>query len=197
MRFVMMIFLILLPFGVFSALMLLTSSEMALFAAAATGLAVIVHDLVRGRQLKMLGAGSVALFLALGLYLALVDSSLSASAVKLAVDAGVLAIALTSIAIRRPFTQQYAREVVDADIHALPGFLTANYIMTWAWTACFVLMMIGNILMIYLPSLPLWAGIAIAFAARSAAVYFTKWYPDYRRAKFATPPASANVLSGS
>jgi hypothetical protein len=197
MRFVMMIFLILLPFGVFSALMLLTSSEMALFAAAATGLAVIVHDLVRGRQLKMLGAGSVALFLALGLYLALVDSSLSASAVKLAVDAGVLAIALTSIAIRRPFTQQYAREVVDAEIHALPGFLTANYIMTWAWTACFVLMMIGNILMIYLPSLPLWAGIAIAFAARSAAVYFTKWYPDYRRAKFATPPASANVLSGS
>jgi hypothetical protein len=193
----MMIFLILLPFGVFSALMLLTPSEMALFAAAATGLAVIVHDRVRGRQLKMLGAGSVALFLAVGLYLALVDSSLSASAVKLAVDAGVLAIALTSIAIRRPFTLQYAREVVAADIHALPGFLTANYIMTWAWTACFVLMMIGNILMIYLPSLPLWAGIAIAFAARSAAVYFTKWYPDYRRAKFATPPASANVLSGS
>jgi hypothetical protein len=57
--------------------------------------------------------------------------------------------------------------------------------------------MIGNILMIYLPSLPLWAGIAIAFAARSTAVYFTKWYPDYRRAKFATPPASANLLSGS
>ncbi len=193
----MLIFLILLPFGVFSALMLLSSTEMALFGAAATGLAVIVYDLVRGRQLKMLGAGSVVLFLALGLYLALVDSSLSASAIKLAVDAGVLAIALTSIAIRRPFTLQYAREVVDAETLALPGFLTANYIMTWAWTACFLLMMIGNILMIYLPSLPLWAGIAIAFAARSTAVYFTKWYPEYRRAKFGTPPASANALSSS
>ncbi len=193
----MLIFLILLPFGVFSALMLLSSTEMALFGAAATGLAVIVYDLVRGRQLKMLGAGSVVLFLALGLYLALVDSSLSASAIKLAVDAGVLAIALTSIAIRKPFTLQYAREVVDAETLALPGFLTANYIMTWAWTACFLLMMIGNILMIYLPSLPLWAGIAIAFAARSTAVYFTKWYPEYRRAKFGTPPASANALSSS
>lgn len=192
----MMIFLILLPFGVFSALMLLSSAEMALFAAAATGLAVIVYDLVRSRQIKMLGAGSVALFLALGLYLALVDSSLSASAIKLAVDAGVLAISLTSIAIRKPFTLQYALEVVDADTLALPGFLTANYIMTWAWTACFLLMMTGNILMIYLPSLPLWAGIAIAFAARSTAVYFTKWYPDYRRAKYATSPA-ANALSGS
>lgn len=193
----MMIFLILLPFGVFSAMMMLTSADTALFAAAATGLGVIAHDLARGRQLKMLGAGSVAVFLALGLYIALVDSTLSTSAVKLTVDAGVLAISLASIAIRRPFTLQYAREMVDAETHALPGFLTVNYIMAWAWTACFVLMMIGNILVIYIPSLPLWAGIAIAFAARTTAVYFTKWYPDYRRAKFGTPPASANALSGS
>ncbi len=193
----MMIFLILLPFGVFSALMLLTSAEIALFAAAATGLAVIAHDLVRGRQLKMLGAGSVALFLALGFYLTLVDSSLSASAIKLTVDAGVLAISLTSIAIRRPFTLQYALEVVDTETAVLPGFIKANYIMTWAWAACMMLMMTGNILMLYLPSLPLWAGIAIAFAARSTAVYFTKWYPEYRRAKFGAPPASANALSSS
>lgn len=193
----MMIFLILLPFGVFSLLMLVSSAETALFAAAVTGLAVIVHDLVRGRQLKMLGAGSVLLFLGLGFYLALVDSSLSASAIKLAVDAGVLAISLTSIAIRKPFTLQYAREVVDAKTLELPGFLKANYIIAWAWSACFVLMMTGNILMIYLPGLPLWAGLAIAFAARSTAVYFTKWYPHYQRAKFATPAGSAGALSGS
>src|SRR5687768_12009922 len=99
MRSVMMIFLILLPFGVFSAMMMLTSADTALFAAAATGLGVIAFDLARGRQLKMLGAGSVAAFLALGLYIALVDSTLSASAVKLTVDAGVLAISLASIAI--------------------------------------------------------------------------------------------------
>ena len=193
----MMIFLILLPFGVFSLLMLLTSAKLALFAAAVTGLAVIAYDLVRSRQLKMLGAGSVVLFLGLGCYLTLVDASMSHSAIRLTVDTGLLAIALASLAIRHPFTLQYAREVVDAETLALPGFLTANYIMTWAWTACFVLMMVGNILMIYLPSLPLWAGIAIAFAARSTAVYFTKWYPEYRRAKFGTPPASANALSGS
>jgi hypothetical protein len=193
----MMIFLILLPFGVFSALMLLTSAEMALFAAAVTGLASIAHDHFRGRQLKMLGAGAVALFLGLGFYLTLVDASPSASAIKLTIDAGVLAIALASLAIRHPFTLQYAREVVDAETAVLPGFIKANYIITWAWTACMVLMMTGNILMIYLPSLPLWAGIAIAFAARSTAVYFTKWYPDYRRARFATPAVSAGALSGS
>ena len=193
----MVIFLILLPFGVFSVLMLVTAADMALFAAAAIGLAVIAYDLVRGRQLKMLSAGSVVLFLGLGLYLALVDSSLSSSAIKLAVDAGVLAISLTSIAIRKPFTLQYARELVDAETLALPGFLKANYTIAWAWAACFLLMMTGNILMIYVPGLPLWSGLAIAFAARSTAIYFTKWYPNYRRAKFATPAVSAGALSGS
>ncbi len=62
----MMIFLILLPFGVFWALMLLTAADMALFAAAATGLAVIAWDQFRGRQLKILGAGSVVLFVGSG-----------------------------------------------------------------------------------------------------------------------------------
>jgi hypothetical protein len=193
----MMIFLVLLPFGVFALLMLLTSADMALFASAMTGLAVIGYDRFRGRQLKMLGAGSVVLFLGLGCYLTLFDASLSSSAIKLTIDTGVLAIALVSLAIGQPFTLQYAREVVDAEIAVLPGFIKANYIITWAWTACMLLMMTGNILMIYLPSLPLWAGIAIAFAARSTAVYFTKWYPDYRKAKFTTPTGSAGALSGS
>ena len=31
----------------------------------------------------------------------------------------------------------------------------------------------------------------IAFAARNSAVYFTRWYPQYRKAKYGTPPANA------
>ena len=42
-----------------------------------------------------------------------------------------------SIAIRFPFTLQYAREVVDAETAVLPGFIKANYIITWAWAAAF------------------------------------------------------------
>lgn len=187
----MMIFLILLPFGVFSLLMLVTSADIALFSSAASGLAVAAWDAFRGRRIKMLGAGSVVLFLGLGCYLTLIDAGLSASAIKLTVDAGVLLIALVSLAIRHPFTLQYALEVVDAETAVLPGFIRANYILTWAWTACMVLMMAGNILMIYVPGLPIWAGIAIAFAARNSAVYFTKWYPEYRKAKYGTPPVNA------
>ena len=188
----MMIFLVLAPYGAFATLMLVTSVVVSLFAAAAICLVVMAYDMVRGRSIKMLGAGSAILFAALGCYLTLVDSSLSSSAVRLTVDAGVLAIMLISLAIRRPFTLQYAREVVDAETAGLPGFLKANYIITWAWATANLLMVTASVLMIYVPGLPLWSGIAIAFAARNTAVYFTKWYPSYHRAKFATSAASAS-----
>jgi hypothetical protein len=76
----------------------------------------------------------------------------------------------------------------------LPGFMKANYIITWAWTGAFLAMMAANVLMIYSPGLPLWSGLAIAFAARNSASYFTKWYPEYRKAKYAAAPTSANAL---
>ena len=37
--------------------------------------------------------------------------------------------------LRQPFTLQYALETVEAETAAMPGFLTANYIITGAWTA--------------------------------------------------------------
>jgi hypothetical protein len=187
----MTIFLILAPYGAFATLMLVTSAAVTLFASAAIGMMVMAHDALRGRSIKMLGAGSVMLFAALGAYITLIHNSLSSSAVKLAVDAGVLAISLASLVSRKPFTLQYAREMVDAETAQLAGFLRANYIITWAWTGAFLLMMIANVLMIYVPGLPLWSGIAIAFAARNSAVYFTRWYPGYRKAKYAAPHANA------
>jgi hypothetical protein len=95
----------------------------------------------------------------------------------------MLAISLGSLLVRRPFTIQYAREVVDAKTAQLPEFRKANYVITSAWSLAFVLMMMANALLIYVPTLPLWSGIAIAFAARNSALVFTKWYPEYRRAK--------------
>jgi hypothetical protein len=189
----MMIFLILAPYGAFAALMLFASAATSLFVSAAICLGVIALDVFKGRSIKMLGAGSAILFIILGCYITLVDTGVGNTEVKLAVDAGVLAISLGSILIGRPFTLQYAREVADAGTAQLPGFLRANYVISWAWTACFVLMVSANVLLIYLPGLPLWIGIAIAFAARTTAVYFTKWYPEYQRTKFATSIPGAST----
>jgi hypothetical protein len=187
------IFLLLAPFGAFGLLLLVTSAAVSLFAAAALCLAVVVYDLSRGGSVKILMAGAVIVFGALGCYITLVDGNWSGVAVRLAVDSGVLAIALLSIAIRVPFTLQYARERVDRETTLLPGFTRANYIITWAWTGAFVLMLVADLLMIYLPGLPLWIGLGIAFAARNSAVYFTKWYPKHRQAKYGQPAAAATT----
>jgi intracellular septation protein A len=193
----MIVFLILAPFAAFAGLTMVTSATASLFGAAGVALATIAWDISRGGSLKILASGAVILFGALGGYLTLVDSSWSTPSVRLAVDIGVLVIALASIVARYPFTLQYAREVVDAETAKLPGFMRVNYIITWAWTAAFVLMVIANLLTIYLPSLPFWAGIAIALAARNSAALFTKWYPKHRMAKLAKAalPAAAPMAN--
>ena len=187
----MMIFLILAPYGAFAALMLVTSSAISLFVSAAICLAVIAFDIWRGRSIKILGAGSVLTFVAIGCYVTLIDPTLSASAVRFAVDTSILLVTLFSILIRYPFTLQYALEVTDAETAKLPGFIRANYVITLAWAAASLLMMIGNAAMIYVPWLPFWGGLLVAFAARNCAIYFTRWYPQYRRAKDGMPPANA------
>jgi hypothetical protein len=186
----MTVFLILAPFGAFGLLMLVTSAAVSLFATAALCLAIIAFDVIRGNSVKLIMAGAVILFGALGCYITLVDGHWSGVAVRLAVDGGFLAIALLSIAIRLPFTLQYAREIVAHEVTLLPGFKRANYIITWAWVGALVLMLVADMLMIYLPSLPLWIGLGIAFAARNCAVYFSRWYPRYRRAKYGPPAAT-------
>jgi len=188
----MTLFLILAPYGTFALLMMATSAAVSLFATAAICLATIAVDtFVRGRSIKILAAGSVVTFAAIGCYVLTADPGMSVSAVKFSADAGMLLVILASIAIRRPFTLQYALEEVDAETAKLPGFIRANYIISWVWAASMVAMMIGNVALIYVPGLPIWSSLLVAFAARNSAVYFTKWYPEHRKAKYGAPPATA------
>jgi hypothetical protein len=186
----MAIFLILAPYGAYTFLMLVTSATISVFAASAICLATVTVDIARGRSVKILAMGSAIVFAAIGLYLALIDPKLGTLGVKLSVDIGIFVISLGSMLVRHPFTLQYAVETVPAETAAMPGFLTANYVITGAWTAAALLMMAANIALLYVPGLPLWSGLAVAFAARNSAIYFTKWYPEYRQIKYAAPAAA-------
>ena len=187
----MTLFLILAPYGVFASLMLMTSALLSVITAAVVGLAVIVLDAARGRSLKILGAGSAVLFAGIGLYLLLVNPALAGSEVKFAVDTGIFIISAGSMLIRHPFSLQYALESVHPETAAMPGFVRANYMITGAWTAAALLMMLSNLALLYVPGLPIWTSLVIAFAARNSAIYFTRWYPQYRRLKHGVPPADA------
>jgi hypothetical protein len=183
----MTIFLILAPYGAFTFLMLVASATASVFTASAICLATIAIDIARGRSVKILAAGSAILFAGIGVDLALLNPALSTPVVKASVDFGVFVISLGSMLVRRPFTLQYALEAVPAETAAMPGFLRANYIITAAWCAATLLMLASNIVLLYVPGLPIWSSLAVAFAARNSAIYFTKWYPEYRRIKYGTP----------
>lgn len=183
----MTIFLILAPYGVYTFLMLMTSATVSVFAASAICLATIAIDVARGRSVKILATGSAILFAGLGLTLVLFDPKLGSLGVKLSVDIGIFIISLGSMIARRPFTLQYAVESVPAETAAMPGFLTANYVITGAWTVATLLMMAANIVLLYFPGLPVWLGLAVVFATRNSAIYFTKWYPEHSRIKYGAP----------
>lgn len=183
----MAIFLILAPYGAYSFLMLVTSATSSVFAASAICLATVAIDVVRGRSVKTVAAGSAVVFAAIGLYLSLLDPALGTLGVKLSVDIGIFVISLGSMLLRRPFTLQYALESVPVETAAMPGFLNANYVITGAWTTAALLMAAANLVLLYVPGLPLWSSLAVAFAARNSAIYFTKWYPEYRQIKYGTP----------
>jgi hypothetical protein len=187
----MTLFLILAPYGAFTALMLVMSATVSLVTAAFVCAATVAFDAYRGRSVKILAAGSAILFAGIAAWLNLIDPTVSDKAVKLAVDIGIFAISSGSMLLRYPFTMQYALESVPAEIAAMPGFSRANYIITSAWTAAALLMMLANAAILYVPGLPIWLGLAVAFAARNSAVYFTKWYPAYRRMKLGLPPPNA------
>jgi hypothetical protein len=187
----MTLFLILAPYGAFTALMLVMSATVSLVTAAFVCAATVAFDAYRGRSVKILAAGSAILFAGIAAWLNLIDPTVSDKAVKLAVDIGIFAISFGSMLLRYPFTMQYALESVPAEIAAMPGFSRANYIITSAWTAAALLMMLANAAILYVPGLPIWLGLAVAFAARNSAVYFTKWYPAYRRMKLGLPPPNA------
>jgi len=174
--------LIMLPYVAHAAL-ILVSPMLSVTVGAALCLAAIIVDRARGRSIKLLSAGSAIVFAGLACYRGLADPEMSAAAMHLAIDGGVFAIALGSILARFPFTLQYALEAEPAEIAAMPGFRRANYVISGAWALATALMIAANLMMIYVPGLPIWSGLAIAFAARNSALYFTRWYPEYHRLK--------------
>ncbi len=174
--------LIMLPYVAYAVLMLV-SPMLSLAAGAALCLAAVTVDLARGRSVKLLSAGSAIVFAGLAGYRCYIDPAMSAAAMHLAVDGGVFAIALGSILARFPFTLQYALESEPVETAAMPDFRRANYVITGAWALATALMIVANVTMLYVPGLPFWTGLAVAFAARNSALYFTRWYPAYYRLK--------------
>jgi hypothetical protein len=167
------------PFFVFAVVDRFWGSTQGLAAGAATSAILILREWKRSRgNPKILEIGTFLLFGGLAVYSALSSTGASIMSVRLRVDAGLLAIVLITIAFRRPFTLQYARERVPREQWSSPAFINTNYTLTAAWAAAFAVVVAADALLLFRPDLPSWIGIAATILALAGAFKFTEWFPE-------------------
>lgn len=166
------------PFLVFALTARFIGAEEGLVAGAVVSGGMLLRDLARRKGIKILEAGTVILFLGLALFSGLTKASWSIVEVRLFVDTGLLLIVLVSIAVRRPFTIQYARETVPMELWNSARFIHVNYVVTAVWAAAFLVMVGADLAMLYLPAVSVRVGIWVTILAIYGAFKFTSWYPS-------------------
>ncbi|MGY6270367.1 hypothetical protein ACXIUT_11790 [Achromobacter denitrificans] len=131
------------------------------------------------RGMKILETGSFLLFAGLTVYAPMADGeSWTIAQARLRVDTGLLALVLLTIALRRPFTLEYAREKEPEFVWKRRSFVRMKYAIAVAWALAFAVMVATDVLLAYRPELPQGIVIAVTAVALAAAMKFTAWYPD-------------------
>jgi hypothetical protein len=158
-----------------------------LIAGTLVSVALLLRDWINPvRTLKILEIGTALLFSGLTLYAVLERAPWSVIGVRLCVDAGLLLIVLVSMAIGRPFTLQYAREQVAPELWNNPEFVRTNYVITAIWALAFLVMVIAELTLLYVPGMPPRVSIIAVILALVGAVKFTSWYPERVKARTST-----------
>jgi hypothetical protein len=178
-------FLAFAPFLIFVVVERTIGVPAGLIAAAIVAAILLARDIFGHKTIKVLDVGTLLLFGGLTIYSRLENPNWSVIAVRLRVDLGLLLIVLVSIAIRKPFTLQYAREQVSPEYWDRPQFVRTNYIITAVWAAAFAVMVAAEAALVYVPAMPNRLGITVTVLAIVAAVKFTSWYPDRVRSRAA------------
>jgi hypothetical protein len=165
------------PFIAFFLGMRLVSPVAGLGAAFMVSLLLCLRMWRRKESLKVLEIGSLTLFGGLLIYTLLAAPVWTVATVRLAVDSGLLAIVVVSLAIGKPFTLQYAKEKVPQEFWASPRFLAVNRHITLAWAAALAVMVAADAAAEYVPAIPLWVDVAGTIVAFAGAILFTVRYP--------------------
>jgi len=174
------------PFILFAVLMRL-STDLALWIAFAAAFTLGMRSFLDTRVLKTLDAGNTALFGLLALYKGFIQPSLPFGALLLAVDGGLLAIVIASLALHEPFTMQYAREQVSPEQWQTPLFLRTNYIVTGVWVAALALMTGADAAATLASAISVTSAMAAGLVALVIALTFSLRYPSYLRERDGSP----------
>lgn len=131
-------------------------------------LCVLILDFKRLKKGYVLEWGTVIYFATLLIAYCFPIRALLAGHAMTFANVALAAIMWLSIAIRKPFTIQYAKETVPAELWNKPGFVRVNDIISAVWA---VAVTIG----IFTPT---WVGVV----ALLLAIKFTRWFPGWYQA---------------
>jgi hypothetical protein len=188
----MSIILAFLPFIVFALLQDRLGSPNALLATTAVAAVLVARQVVvLKKSPKILECGSLVLFALLAAVTRLPQVHLGLVAVKLCVDVGLFAIVIGSLAVGKPFTLQYAREQVSAEIAQNPLFLAVNIKITAAWALAFAVIVAAELAVLYVPGVTLTLGTVANIVALVGAAAYTAWLPKAVAARAARQSAQA------
>ena len=166
------------PYIAFFVALKLVAVETALWAAVAVALLIAGRNWAHSGFPKVLEIGSVVVFTAVAAFTFVEHWHWTLMGVRLAVDCGLLAIVLASLAIDRPFTLQYARERVSEQVWNSPLFLSVNRRITWVWAAAFAALVGAHAIVVFVPRAPVSLDIAVTVLALFGAFRFTQRYPE-------------------
>lgn len=166
-----------LPFVIFAVVSTTHGALAGLLAGAAVSAVLTVKALRNKHEVRILEVGTLILFLGLSIYVKIHGQDLSIFIVKFWVDIGLFVIALASMALRQPFTIQFAHDQVDVKFWGSPKFLRTNYIMTGVWAAIFLVMAGIEAIVGFSTDLSVTTGTVLVLLVLGFGVWFTKWYP--------------------
>jgi hypothetical protein len=170
------------PFILFTILSRL-SVDLALWVAFAAAFVVTIRDFVESPTLRLLDAGSFLLFALLALGRGFLDPALSLAAVRFIASLSLLLLLGLPLALKRPFSVDYAR--LDPREADWPPqlFLRVNYLVSGVWVAAFAVMTLADGAVAFSAELPLYGSIAASMLMLAVAVTFTLRYPAHAAKK--------------
>jgi len=138
---------------------------------------VVIRDFVESPSLRLLDAGSFALFALLALGRGFLDPNLSLASVRFIAAASLFLLLGLPLLLGRPFSVDYARlDPREAD-WSPALFLRVNYRVSAAWVMAFAVIAAADGAVAFDPDLPLYGSIAVSVIALAAAVTVTLRYP--------------------
>jgi hypothetical protein len=193
------------PWIIFSVLVGPGRFELALALALAVTAMLVIAGRIRRRvsSLTILEASGIVFFGALAAVTAAASRGthewLETYAGEIS-NLAVVLIALGSMAVRAPFTVQYAREHVGRELWHSRDFLRTNYVITAVWGLAFLVAAfaggLGDLVLHNVNNL--WTGWIVQIAAIVAAASFTAWYPQLVQSRMGTgrprPPVRSLLI---